>query len=319
MLNRWLLTWIKEIMAKLPAQAENLAEPSGIKKVQVFDFHRRLMRRLILIPGFLAVFAGILVSCSPERNLARAYVRNHTGDGIMLSPSDILYKANPGAYMDKSKFRTGAEQDSVAYYTSNYVQFISDSVFLTLFTNSLIDELTSLGYQVTLDQSADLFLDSKNPAWIVQLSQLQLEEDFTVKYAYGYDDEDHEYYQDYRINSIGLNSWTEVNRVNSEEGTKQLLYLSGYIEDDVNQSVRLDFYRGQFYFSNSRDTISFADIYRMASQSGKKHAELLFDYFMNDYIRRNLPHSSATRKEMHYNHKLNKITAGLPERFDVVH
>ncbi len=277
------------------------------------------MRRLILLSGSFALLISVLVSCSPERNLARAYVRNHKWDGIMLSPCNQLFKANPGAYMDKSRFTTEAEQDSVAYYSSSYVQYVSDSVFLTLFTNSLIDELGSMGFQVVMDQSADLFLNSPNPAWIVQLTQLQLEEDFTVKYAYGYDDEDREYYQDYRINSVGLNSWTEVNRVNSEEGTKQLLYLSGFIEDDLNQAVRLDFYRGQFYFSNSRDTISLADIYRMASQSGKKHAELLFDYFMNDYIRRNLHHSAATRREMHYSPKMNKITAGLPERFEVVH
>jgi hypothetical protein len=56
----------------------------------------------------------------------------------------------------------------------------------------------------------------------------------------------------------------------------------------------------------------------MASQSGQKHADLLFDYFMNDYIRRNLGSYNGIRKEMHYNHKMNRINAGLLERFEVL-
>jgi len=276
------------------------------------------MHRFLLISGYLALLVSLLTSCSPERILARKYVHNHAGDGIMLSPCNFLYKENPGAYIDLSFYPSQAQQDSVAYYSSSYVQYISDSVFLTRFTNSLIDALNSCGYNVMLDESADLFLGSEKPRWIVQLSQLQIEEDFTVRKAYGYNDEDEEFIQPYRINSIGLNSWLEVNPVNSGESAKQLLFLSGYIQDDLNQNLRLDFYKGQFYYSAVRDTISFSDIYRMASQSGKKHAELLFDYFMNDYIRRNLYRGSATRREMHYNPKLNKISVGLMERFEVV-
>ena len=97
---------------------------------------------------------------SAERNLGRQYVNNHKGDAIMLSPCNFLYKENPGAYVDLSRFPKPQQQDSVAYFNSSYMQFVSDSVFLTLFTNSLIDELSSLGYDVVLDQSADLFLNS---------------------------------------------------------------------------------------------------------------------------------------------------------------
>jgi hypothetical protein len=266
----------------------------------------------------LSLMVFILLSCSAERNLAREYVKSHRGEGIMLAPVDFLYKQNLGAYIDFSMFPARAQQDSIAYNSSNYVQYISDSIFLTFFTNSLIDKLVSFGYNVTLDESADVFLNSGNPSWIIQLSQLQLEENFTPGYVYAYDEDDEEYYQVFRQNSITLNSWLEINHLNTENARKQMLYLSGYIEDYPGQDVSLTYFDGQFYFNDARDTISTDDIYKMAVSSGKKHAELLFDYFLNDYIRLNLPKNAASRREMHYNHRLKKIEAGLIERFDVV-
>jgi hypothetical protein len=236
----------------------------------------------------------------------------------MISPVNFLYKENLGAYIDTNKFPLSSQQDSVAYYTSSYVQFVSDSIFLTNFTNSLIDELASYGYNVTLDESADLFLNSEKAKWIVQLSQLQLAEDFIPRRVYGYDDNDEEYFMEYRQNVISLYSWIDVNPLNADNGKKQLLYLEGFITDYPIQDISLDYIGGEFYFRDFRDTISIFNIYNMANESGKKHAELLFDYFMNDYIRSMLPKSIANRKEMHYDHKLHRIEAGLSERFDVI-
>jgi len=235
----------------------------------------------------------------------------------MLSPAEFIYKDNPGALIDLQRYPERTQQDSIAFFSSQFIQHVSDSTFLTHFTNALIDELEAFGYHVTLDQAADQFLASHNPSWIVQLSQLQLEEDYTPAYVYGYDDEDQEYVQEYKVNSVSLNSWTEVSPINSGKGARQMLYLSGYISDDAGQYISLEYYNGQFYLNDYRYTIDLDDIYLMAAASGKKHAELLTDYFMNDYIRRNLKKSNAVRKEMHYNRKLNKISAGLMERFEV--
>ena len=262
--------------------------------------------------------ATSLVSCSLERKLAREYVRDHHSEGIMLSPAEYIYKDNLGAFIDIQKYPGRLQQDSVAFFSSQFVQHVSDSIFLTLFTNSLIEELEAFGYHVTLDQAADQFLSSHNPSWIVQLSQMQLEEDYNPEVVYGYDDEDQEYVQEYKVNTISLNSWTEVSPINSGKGARQMLFLSGYISDDAGQYVTLEYYNGQFYLNDYRYTIDLDDIYGMAINSGKKHAELLTDYFMNDYIRRNMNSSKAVRKEMHYNRKLNKISAGLLERFEVI-
>jgi hypothetical protein len=178
-------------------------------------------------------------------------------------------------------------------------------------------ELERFGYKVMLDQSVNRFLSYDKAKWIIQVTQLQLEESFQSGYAYGYDDEDEEYYLEYRINAVALNSWLEVNRLNSND-PRQLLFLSGYIEDGTDMAVSLEYLAGQFYLTNPNYLIGFDEIYDMAEASGKKHAELLFDYFMNDYIRQNLPYGVIHRKEMHYNLKFRKIENQLIERFEVV-
>jgi len=260
-----------------------------------------------------------LVSCGTERRLAREYIRKHKGEGIMLSPTDILYKENLGALIDTVTFPTLAQQDSVAYFTSSYAQYVSDSIVLTRFTNRLIDELSSYGYQVILDQAADKFLALNKPSWIIQLAQLQLEEDSYPGYAYAFDDDEQAYEQEYPIHVIALNSWTEVSPVNQgTTGVRQLLFLSGYIDDDAPAAVSLDYYRGTFYLNDLRDVLTFDDVYRMAEDLGKKHAELLFDYFLNDYVRRNLPAGHTHRKELHYNRQFGVLEEGISERFEVI-
>lgn len=260
----------------------------------------------------------LLSSCTAEHKLARQYIRNHKGEGVLVSPSDFLYKLNSGAYINESLYPDPEQQDSVAYFSSTFVQYISDSVFLSAFTNSLLEELFKMGYQVSLDKELDQFLSSPKPSWVVSLAQLQIEEDYSSSVVYGYNDDDEEYSMQYPVYTVSLNSWLEVSPVNTVLGARQLLFLSGFIEDEQNMNVALEYYRGQFYFNDDRAKIGLEDIYSMASGSAKKIADMLFDYFMNDYIRRNIKDTENPRREMHYNRIFNSIEEGLPERFEVI-
>jgi hypothetical protein len=93
---------------------------------------------------FILVFAG----CSVERNLARKYVKNHTGSGIMIVPLYEIYKDNITLSYDTNVQYSPDEFDSIAWAQAVYIPYISDSVYLTRFTNSLIGELTKIGFDV---------------------------------------------------------------------------------------------------------------------------------------------------------------------------
>jgi hypothetical protein len=97
-----------------------------------------------------------------------------------------------------------------------------------------------------------------------------------------------------------------------------VLYLEGYIQDDFHMGVDFDLFEGTVGLLGNRDSLEMDNVYLMAEQSGQKHAELLLDYFMNDYIRANLPAGIVHREYFHYNRRTKSLKRGLTEKFDVV-
>ncbi|MBK7213630.1 MAG: hypothetical protein IPH88_10145 [Bacteroidales bacterium] len=274
-----------------------------------------MSNRVLFRLAFLLMLASCL-SCSTERKLAKKFLNEHKGESLMLSPVDFIYKENPAAYIDTRKYTTPEQQDSVAFYSSKFVQHVSDSIFLTLFMNSLIETLESYSFNVFMDQEANLFLASPKPGWILQMAQMSLVEDYSISSVSGYDYEGEEFIHQFRVNEVSLDTWLEVNRVNTVQ-SKQLLFLSGYIRDDTSRRISLDYDFGQFYYTNDNDSIDLDNIYEMADASGRKHAELLFDYFMNDYIQRNMQ-GVLPKMSFHYNSIWNRLENHPWEYFELI-
>ncbi len=260
----------------------------------------------------------LLSGCSVERQLARKYVKNHKHNGIMIVPLYEMYKDNLSISYDTLVEYSPEQFDSIAWAQSCFIQHVSDSIFLTRFTNSLIEELKASGFDVYVDGSSDLFLSLPDPKWVVQIAQLQINEDHRIEYYDMYSSETGEHFEEpYRINQVSLASWFDVSRANT--GIKQTLYLEGYIQDDFHTGIDFDLMQGSIGIYGDRDSIEINNVYQMADQSGKKHAELLFDYFMNDYIRDNLPSGIINREYFRYSRIPKSLKRGLKERFDVVY
>jgi hypothetical protein len=273
------------------------------------------MLRYLGIIGIITLF--LIAACSPERNLAKDYVNKYRGNGVMIIPDFVLFKDNRTIGYDTSIKYTPAQFDSIAWAQSCFIKNVSDSIYLTNFTNSLIDELSAIGYDVYVDGSSDVFLSLPDPKWMVQIAQLQLDEDHHLMFHQMYSvDTGEPYTQSTRINQVLLSSWFEVSRANT--ANKQMLYLEAYIEDDFKTGIDFDLAEGSVGMSASRDSIGMENVYEMAADLGKKHADLLFDYFMNDYIREHLPSGIVRREYFHYDLQRKILKRGLKERFDVV-
>ena len=268
--------------------------------------------------GILSLVAMLLLAaCSPERKLAKAYLKNHSGNAIMIIPLYELYKDNLSISYDSAIKYSPEQFDSIAWVQSVFIKRLSDSVFLTAFTNNLITELTQKGYDVYVDGSSDVFFGLPDPKWIIQIAQLQMDEQHKNHYYEMYSVETGEPVQeDIRINFVSLESWFEVSRANT--GNKQVLYLNSYIRDDISSKLDLNFMEGSVGVERQRDSLVMDDIYRMAEQSGQKHGQMLFDYFMNDYIRENLPAGIKNRQYFRFDYKSKSIEKGLRERFEVI-
>jgi hypothetical protein len=273
------------------------------------------MTRLIGILSLLVII--LLTGCGPERKLARQYVKLHTGSGIMIVPTNELFKDNLSINYDPSQNFSPEQLDSIAWVQSFFVKHISDSVFLTLFTNKMIEGLTSEGYDVYLDGSSDVFLSLPDPKWVVQIAQLQLNEKHLFNEYEIYSIETGEPYVDsIKVNQMMLSSWLEVSRANTSK--KQVLYLEGYVEDNVKRGVKFNVLEGSVGKEETRDSIGMNDVYKMAYELGQKHAEFLFDYFMNEYIRENLPAGYVKKKYFYFDRKSNNLKQGNTDRFEII-
>jgi hypothetical protein len=146
---------------------------------------------------------------------------------------------------------------------------------------------------------------------------LQLNEQYTKNYYELYPvDGSAPYTESLRMNQVSLSSWLEVSRANA--GNKQVLYLEAYIQDDFKRGVTFDLMEGSVGIEQIRDSMNVNDVYIMANDLGRKHAEMLFDYFMNDYIRENLPAGIVNRQYFRFDRKSKSVKKGLEERFEVV-
>jgi hypothetical protein len=268
--------------------------------------------------GILSLFALLLIAaCSPERNLARKYVKQHTGNGVMTVPLYELYKDNLSISFDTAVKYTPDQFDSMAWLQSCYIKYISDSLFLTTFTNSMINKLTANGYDVYVDGSSDVFLSLADPKWVVQIAQLQLNEKHDFNFYEIYSVETGEpITESLRINQVSLSSWFEVSRANT--GSKQVLFLEAYIEDVIKRGFDFNLWDGTIGIEQLRDSLKMDDVYKMAFDLGQKHADMLFDYFLNDYIRDNLPAGIVNRQYFHFDQKSKSLKKGLKEKFEVV-
>ncbi len=273
------------------------------------------MFRYLAIPFTCIIL--LITACSPERNLAKDYVKQHNGNGVMIIPLYELYKDNLSISYDTAAKYTSEQFDSISWVQSCYIKHVSDSIFLTTFTNSMIDKLTTEGYDVYLDDGSDIFLSLPDPKWVIQIAQLQLDEEYSIGYIDQYSVETGEPLPyGYRVNKISLSSWIEASRANT--GVKQVLYLNGYIDDYIKHGINFNVVEGSVGVDTKRDSVQMDDVYKMAFDLGQKHAEMLFDYFMNDYIREHLPTGIVDRQYFRFDHNKNSVKKGLKERFEVI-
>jgi len=256
----------------------------------------------------------LMASCSPQRKLARQYVTHHKGMGILIVPLYELYKDNLTiSYNDTVKF-SPADFDSIAWFQSVYIQHVSDSIFLTRFTNSLINELDRQGFDVYVGDSSDAFVSFAHPRWLVQIAQLQLNEKHIVNTYEVYSENMEGIETDVaslRMNMVSLSSWVEARP--ADTGNMEELFLEASIMDDVKCGDEFRLNEGDYGLQHNRDSIEMDDVYKLADKSGRKYAGLLFNHFMNDYICTNLPAGIINRKYFYYNPKSNSLKSGLTE------
>jgi len=241
----------------------------------------------------------LLSSCDVEKQIAQEYVNfNKHNISVLILRPDYILKQN------KIKTSDSITQDF-------YIKDISDSAFIEDYFNDLFNELKTFGFKVYTDINIDSFLNADTSAYVFNISQILVEESITPKIESAEYDENL-YEKTFMLNTVTVNSWFEVTKPNKKENQMQVLYSEHFINDYVKGRFIRSILFGDVEYKYTRNNITLDDVYRLSAFSGKKNADYIFDYLLNEHIYKRI---QRPKNYYHYNRVKGKIEQAYLERF----
>jgi hypothetical protein len=242
----------------------------------------------------------VLPSCTIEKKLGRDFLAQAPQFCIQLLPPQNIYKYNhKGETIPGFDSLTGPQQDSALYASSQFIRVVDDSTFLDKYVNSFIDQLREIGFRVFVGGDADTILQKEPQAYMINMSQLQLDE-----YLDPFEDSqqvgDTIFYKTFELNAVDASSWFELNKLNVYKPVKTVLYSSFTASDAFTGNFIMNNLTMNLKYRYKIDSLKVVDLYELASYSGRRNANYLFDYFMNQYIAYNMPKGMETLGYLHY-------------------
>jgi len=268
----------------------------------------------------LVILAGVagLHSCLPERKVANTFIESPHMITLAVNPPAAVFKFNhKGEAVAGFDSMTQARQDSALWSSSRYVQFISDSIVLENYMNSLIDELRASGFNVYLEGAYDSVLAGKPQSYLFEISQVQLDE-----YYYPLEDEDSFldtiYFKKFNLNAVDFSCWFNLRKIGSGKSRKTLLYSTNTAYDTFDGRFFNDPFSGTVRYKYTIDTLKISDVYDMAKYLGKKHAGYLYDFFLNQYVAKHMPEGYDEEIYYHYDRTRKTLSPATEDRFEIL-
>jgi len=252
-------------------------------------------------------------SCNPEKKILQNYISANKKISVLILTPDHLFKTNDKSYrINNFDSLTSKIQDSLLFAESNFIQFVNDTEILKLYSETLMTELKNLNFQVYNSERIDSFFLTSHLAFVINLTQLQIEEYEIPFDEYAVFGED-EYSQHFDLNAINMNIWNEVYEINSENNIKIVLYDEQSIQDKLKGNFNKTLFWNEVKYVYTRKDIGIQDIYSLAEKIGRLHASYFYDYMMNKYLYDTL--TKRPKAYYHYNKKKNRISQAGSARF----
>ena len=275
-------------------------------------------RKIVSTSVLLVLSAFLLGSCSVERRLANEYFRHRQSNAVLVIPADYIYKRNLKAWeIEGAAEMNDATLDSALIANSLFLQYVSDSIFLEAYMNSLIDGLRKKGMKVYLKPDTDLFLEEERTKHIVNVAQLMLEESVDLLFDPDYDIE-HRIMGDFYLNTVLISSWFEISGVNEEDPKTAVAFAEMTLSDQFDGRMRYFPFTGNVVYTYSVDSINLNDVYYLASTAGSHYSGYIFDYLMNRFIDRNIPPGKPRTVYYRYDFNTRMLKKAYGERFEFI-
>jgi hypothetical protein len=239
-----------------------------------------MFKQIVLL--FLIIIVWMMISCSPERKLAKQFVdKTSKPNVLLLMPSFI--------FMEDLKLSGLENDESDTLVRTLVLDKIEDSVVINRFRTIYINKLERYGVFVYEEKTLNDFMKLDSNAWVVNIAQIELQEYETVftdsQEFFGVI-----YSTDVFLNGLNSAFWFEFSQVNAPENNKpDIMFAANDLYDKYDGRYIYDIFSGQMKYNLEIDTLNVDDFYRQIDFSAKLYAGYTFDYLMNIYISSNIP------------------------------
>lgn len=274
-------------------------------------------QKIIFFIITIAVFQ-FLLSCTPEKKIAKKFLEKEKYGSILVISPDVLYMTNLKKHeIENPDSLDQYTLDSLLYYNSKYLQYLSDSTFIEKYVNNLLKEFQNLGFDTYTEEYFDVFLSLESPSYILNIAQLELEEDIKTITEDDFSD-GWAYHVNIDINTVTVYSWFELSTVNSSEDKKEVLYADHYVSDDVQGYFRESLLFSKVKYEYVIDSLKVDDVYELSTYIGGLYADYVFDYLMNKEIEKQITVKSRLPVYLHYDRIRNKLYPVEESRFTII-
>lgn len=235
---------------------------------------------------FLALLL-ILSSCSIENKLAKEQVQELQNASVLLIFPDTLLFQNSKPY----QFPENLSDEVLAIAaidSSFFLKNISASQYLSDFSKMINALYQSYGFQVYNQYQWDEFLAHKQKLYIVEFTQLQLEEYWQVYTDTEIMPDDYEYSQSFDLNALSMNAWISVAKINDTASEKNLIYSESVIKDELSGLFLMNNISGEVYYDYNFNPLKPEDAIGIIENSSVKIGMDVFDFLINNYVEKGM-------------------------------
>ncbi len=227
-------------------------------------------------------------SCMPGKKAATQFIEKRSDISVMIVPPPLTfysyYPFNPD-FADEFPDHNPKDLEESFFFKEK-----NDSLIQEICMRSLVNELNAFGLNTFTSESFDLFLNRTGEKYIFTIAQSELIEYDDLKTERALID-DMLYSQDFLIRHLEQNTWFEFVKVDESSATPpagmQVLFSTFTRTDEVNGRFRYRPLTGNVYYEYSSEMLKKEDLYQHVHFSGKENARFIFEFLLNNYIRKN--------------------------------
>ncbi len=249
------------------------------RKIAAYSNFRTL--RLCVFKTLLLLFSLLFVSCSPQKRLAYSFVEKSNGASVAFYVPNELKKMNIRKDCQQNYLEgiaTEDMQDTIDARTK-IVNKIDDDVFLNVLISSF--ESTLKDYNISLRYWEDENTKPDSLHWIVDLSHIEIQE-FNEYLCSRCGIEGN--YEFFPSTTVNVASWIELVNGDNDE---MLFTEQNYGEYVIDCDYYLDS-AGKWMPYADIQSLTIEGFYDFTVALGKLYAGYCYDFFMNEYVRKEM-------------------------------